>query len=230
MGDGPRVTEPGQILGTPQYMANEQASAHGEVTPATDRCALGLIAYRLLVGESYYKGGVLAVLGQLLHAERARPSELGSRLGTAFDAWFMRATHRTPELRFPSAIEQIEALGAALGAAPSSEGVRRERSKRAMALGCRYGDGGGRDTGRSGDVSSKRGEQKARFAGALGMLGNGALGLGRCAHPENLGAELYGLYELRSRSTRIALGQRERAGLRDIRREMFSSVGYCHVG
>ena len=75
--DGTGVTESGQMLGTPKYMAPEQASPKASITPAADRCALGLIAFRLLVGESYYQGGALAILGQLLHAELRPPSTCG---------------------------------------------------------------------------------------------------------------------------------------------------------
>lgn len=113
--EGTGATRSGQILGTPKYMAPEQAATGAPVTPATDRCALGLIAYRLLVGESYYQGGVMVILGQLLHGELQPPSARGARLGAAFDAWFLKACHRDPQRRFASASEQIEALAAALG-------------------------------------------------------------------------------------------------------------------
>jgi hypothetical protein len=85
------------------------------VTPATDRYALGLIAYRLLTGQSYHQGSVMSVLGQLLHGQLEAPSKRGSRFGTAFDTWFLRACHRNPTQRFASASEQVEALGEALG-------------------------------------------------------------------------------------------------------------------
>lgn|GEM_PF-1760402 len=114
------ATSTGQILGTPRYMAPEQATANAAVTPATDRCALGLIAYRLLMGESYYQGGVMAILGQLLHGELQPPSERGGRLGPAFDAWFLKACHRDPLKRFTSASEQIEALARSLGIADAA--------------------------------------------------------------------------------------------------------------
>jgi hypothetical protein len=119
--EGTGATGTGQILGTPKYMAPEQASGNAPVTPATDRCALGLIAYRLLVGESYYQGGVMVILGQLLHGQLQVPSAHGSRLGDGFDAWFLKACHRNPDERFASASEQIEALAVALGlpAAPT---------------------------------------------------------------------------------------------------------------
>jgi hypothetical protein len=113
--EGTGATGSGQILGTPKYMAPEQVSPGAPVTPAIDRCALGLIAYRLLVGESYYRGGAMVILGQILHGELQPPSARGASLGGAFDAWFAKACHRDPKRRFASASEQIEALSAALG-------------------------------------------------------------------------------------------------------------------
>jgi len=113
--DGTGVTGSGQMLGTPRYMSPEQASPSAPVTPATDRCALGLIAYRLLMGESYYQGGALGILAQILHGDLQPPSERAARYGAAFDAWFLKACHREPARRFPSASEQIEALAEALG-------------------------------------------------------------------------------------------------------------------
>jgi serine/threonine protein kinase len=112
--DATGITASGEVLGTPQYMAPEQATASTRITAATDRYALGLVAYRLLAGESYYQGDVMHILAQLLHEAMRRPSQLHPELGPAFDAWFARACHRDPEARFPSAGEQIEALAAAL--------------------------------------------------------------------------------------------------------------------
>lgn len=113
--EGTGATGSGQILGTPKYMAPEQASSGTRVTPAADRCALGLIAYRLLAGESYYRGDLMSILGDLVHGKLEAPSARGHALGAAFDAWFMKACHRDPEQRFASAAAQMEALAAALG-------------------------------------------------------------------------------------------------------------------
>jgi serine/threonine-protein kinase len=128
--EGTGATDTGQILGTPRYMAPEQASANSRVTPATDRCALGLVAYRLVMGESYYQGGVMVVLGQLLHGQLQAPSTRGSRFGGAFDAWFLKACHRDPDARFASASEQIEALAVALGPGEVSTEAARGVSSR----------------------------------------------------------------------------------------------------
>src|SRR4029077_18009915 len=108
--EGAAATVSGQVLGTPRYMAPEQATRHPHVTPATDRYALGLIAYRLLVGESYYRGDVMSILAELIHGAPTAPSARNPSLGEPFDAWFMQACHREPERRFPSASKQVEAL------------------------------------------------------------------------------------------------------------------------
>jgi serine/threonine protein kinase len=113
--DGPGATGSGQLLGTPSYMAPEQASPQRGITAAADRYSLGMIAYRLLAGESYYRGDVLGILAQLLHAPLQPPSQRHPGLGGAFDAWFLRACARDPDARFASAFEQIEELSAALG-------------------------------------------------------------------------------------------------------------------
>jgi serine/threonine protein kinase len=148
--EGTGATGEGQIIGTPRYMAPEQASSGARVTPATDRFALGLVAHRLLAGESYFKGDPINILAQLLHEPLRPPSERHPELGKAFDTWFGRACHRNPEERFASAGEQVEALSAALGlptmavtpgairrpsgAAPTTDRVARPRARRTVGL------------------------------------------------------------------------------------------------
>jgi serine/threonine-protein kinase len=112
--EGTGGTGSGELLGTPRYMAPEQASPSAKVSSATDRCALGLIAYRLLIGESYYQGGVMVILGQILHDELQPPSLRNPRFGSRFDDWFMKACHRDPAQRFATASEQVQALAEAL--------------------------------------------------------------------------------------------------------------------
>jgi serine/threonine protein kinase len=111
------ASQEGRILGTPQYMAPEQLAADMEITSAVDRYALGLVAYRLLAGSTYYQGDVMSVLAQKLHQPLLKPSERQMNLGAAFDEWFLKACHREPGQRFVSAVEQIAALAEALGEA-----------------------------------------------------------------------------------------------------------------
>jgi serine/threonine-protein kinase len=100
------------IVGTPQYMAPEQASG-GHVTHLADVYALGAIAYRCLTGRSPFKGKDLAELVyQVVHSPPMRPSMLG-RISTSIDDVLAVAMAKDPRRRFPSAISFAAAFIAA---------------------------------------------------------------------------------------------------------------------
>jgi len=109
-------TKAGQLLGTPLYMAPEQARGDPEqVGPTSDRYALALIAYKLLTGAPYWTAtSVAGIIAQILYEPLQAPSERHA-FGTEFDAWFLHACNPDPAHRFGSATEQIEALAHALG-------------------------------------------------------------------------------------------------------------------
>jgi serine/threonine-protein kinase len=111
------LTTSDTFLGTPGYMAPEQMDSRGPpVTLRADLYALGLIAFRLLTGRSYWRPGTLVQLvGQIIAEPLPPASERGSTLGPEFDAWFARATDRNADKRFASAEEQVEALARVLG-------------------------------------------------------------------------------------------------------------------
>ncbi len=111
------TTQSGQILGTPLYMSPEQARGDAsKIGPAADLYALGLIAYKLLVGSPYWNAtSVAGIIGQVLYEPMPLPSARGSLLGPEFDQWFLRACSRDPAERFGSATEQVEALAQVLG-------------------------------------------------------------------------------------------------------------------
>jgi serine/threonine protein kinase len=110
------TTHSGQVLGTPLYMAPEQARGDPGIGPGVDLYALGLIAFRLLSGQTYWTAPTVAgIIGQILYEPMANPSDKGCTLGASFDAWFLRACHRNASERFTSASEMIDALAHALG-------------------------------------------------------------------------------------------------------------------
>ncbi len=123
-------------VGTPLYMAPEQTTAGGSVTPATDVWAVGLIAFRMLTGHPYWRGGnieptnAMAVLREVvmddMPSASRRAQELGStvELPPGFDAWFARATQREPSARYGDAREAFRAFAALAGVAPLDAPVR----------------------------------------------------------------------------------------------------------
>jgi serine/threonine protein kinase len=114
------ATVTGQILGTPRYMAPEQAAGAKEISAAADRFALGLIAFRLLCGRHYFSGdNWVGLLREVARGPRQRPSAFGSGSGRAFDAWFARACAFDPAARFATCESQAEALAGALTTVPA---------------------------------------------------------------------------------------------------------------
>jgi len=100
------------IVGTPQYMAPEQASG-GNVTHAADVYALGAIAYRCLTGRAPFKGRDFAELVyQVVHAAPLRPGQL-SRVPRAIEDVLAVAMAKDPRRRFPSAQAFAQAFVAA---------------------------------------------------------------------------------------------------------------------
>ncbi len=110
-------TRTGSVLGTPYYMSPEQARGLRTVDYRTDLWALGVIAYRCLVGALPFTGEAVGdLLVKICTGPLPVPTQLVPELPATFDAWFHRALAREPEGRFQSAQELTEALVVALGA------------------------------------------------------------------------------------------------------------------
>src|SRR5579859_3030439 len=107
------ITEAGDVLGTPGYMAPEQIEG-GRPGPRSDLYALGCVAFELLTGERpFRRESQLALLMAHANAPRPRPSEMVSGLGPRYDEFFAAALAIDPEQRFASGRELGEALRAA---------------------------------------------------------------------------------------------------------------------
>jgi serine/threonine-protein kinase len=102
-----------EMLGTPQYMAPEQAR-HTEVDARTDLYALGAIAYRALTGHPPFKGSDIGeILLSVLSDMPLRPTAL-ARLPRDIDLALAIALAKEPSDRFESGAELAEALEMAL--------------------------------------------------------------------------------------------------------------------
>lgn len=103
----------GGIVGTPQFMAPEQARSE-KVDHRTDLHALGAIAYRALTGRNAYAGpDVPAILYAVVHTMPIRPTVL-AQLHPDVDRWTAIALAKAPAARFGSGGELADAFAAAI--------------------------------------------------------------------------------------------------------------------
>ena len=102
------LTRTGQIVGTPAYMAPEQAGA-GEVGVAADVYGLGAVLYHLLTGRAPFKDeegvGPLGVLRQVLDAAPLPPRGVNPRADKALEAVCLRCLRKDPAARYGGAAE-----------------------------------------------------------------------------------------------------------------------------
>ncbi|MCP3914735.1 MAG: protein kinase [bacterium] len=99
------LTRAGDVLGTPAYMAPEQASGHGEVDARTDVYSLGVVLYRMLTGRLPFRGGYRAVLNAVQTMEPPAPRELHADVPVELQTICLTAMAKEPERRYASASE-----------------------------------------------------------------------------------------------------------------------------
>ncbi|HEY5945256.1 MAG TPA: serine/threonine-protein kinase [Kofleriaceae bacterium] len=103
----------GDVVGTPHYMAPEQAQGH-KVDYRADLYALATIAYRCLTGRyPFTAADTPALLYAVVHRMPARPSAIAD-LPNSVDRWCALAMAKEPGARFTSGSELADSLDAAL--------------------------------------------------------------------------------------------------------------------
>lgn len=103
--EGGGNTMTGAVLGTPGYMAPEQAEGKvSELTTAVDVFALGAILYHALTGRPPFEGGSsLEVITNVIKCEPARPTTAGARIDRDLETICLRCLEKEPAARFGSA-------------------------------------------------------------------------------------------------------------------------------
>ena len=96
-----RLTSDGVVVGTPAYMAPEQAAGQPESTgPWTDLYSVGIVFFEMLTGQLPYEGAPLAVLGKIVHEPPPALSRFRPYLDARLEAILLKALHKEPEARF----------------------------------------------------------------------------------------------------------------------------------
>ena len=141
---GAELTKTGTVLGTPLYMAPEQAAGRSkEITPRTDVYGLGAILYEALVGKPPHDGeSIQELYGKILRDEAPAPRKLNPKVSPDLETIVLKALDKNPLRRYATADDLADDLkrwrtGEAILARPPSLIYRARRAlarRKALAV------------------------------------------------------------------------------------------------
>jgi eukaryotic-like serine/threonine-protein kinase len=105
------MTLDGAILGTPAYMAPEQAEGNQKlVGRRSDVYSLGVILYRLTTNDLPFHGTKRMLVQQVIHDDPKPPRLLNDRIPRDLETIILKAMSKSPDARYQTAVELAEEL------------------------------------------------------------------------------------------------------------------------
>ena len=119
-------TQTGALIGTPLYMAPEQARSAAHVDHRADLYSLGCMLYEMVVGEPpFLAGGAGELIALHMFEAPTPPRERVPSIKPELQGVILRLLEKEPGDRFVSAADVISALAGASHAAPAKKTLRR---------------------------------------------------------------------------------------------------------
>jgi predicted Ser/Thr protein kinase len=131
---GRRLTQTGQVLGTPAFMPPEQAQGAPDlIDPRSDVYALGATLFALLTGRAPFSGAPVQVVVQVLRNPPPPPSRFRPEVDANVDAVVLKCMAKERALRYRDMQELAKDLGQALGGLQTD--ARRQQLRRSVRMG-----------------------------------------------------------------------------------------------
>ncbi|MFL5660718.1 MAG: protein kinase domain-containing protein, partial [Ktedonobacteraceae bacterium] len=128
--EGSTITQTGNLLGTPEYMAPELAE--GPATISSDLYALGILLYQMLTGQLPFTGETpIAVYWKQIRDDPPPPAQINPVIPRAVERVILRALEKQPSHRYQSANELVQAYLNAITFPDQVEKVERFSSPQA---------------------------------------------------------------------------------------------------